>query len=433
MTRAHAAVELRSWALFALSTAALAGGVTGVLVKNVFGSNVDGLYLNLAVGLVTGGIPLANLFSVFWSRFSQGRPKVRLLSRLQLAFAAFLLLIAAVPVSKPGMALFVLGVVAAQACWAGVVAVRAVVWRSNFARLERTRFTANTLAVVSLVTAAAGIAIGTLLDLNTGHFRWVFVTAAIAALLGTLNYGRVKVRRQRRLLESERRSMSDGRVHLRTLGRALAEDVLFRRYLLCMFTFGSGNVMFMAPLILIMTDVLELSPVTQIGIVVSIPTLLVPVTMPFWRRLLAARHIIPFRAVHSWFYVAAIAAFAAGASLERCWLLVLGSALLGTAIAGGRLGWNLGHNDFARDEQAADYMGIHMALTGVRALTMPILGVAVYETIEAHAPGRGAWVLFLPLLLSALGAAGFVVMSRRMPGATRPGQDPESPLSGTDD
>jgi hypothetical protein len=53
------------------------------------------------------------------------------------------------------------------------------------------------------------------------------------------------------------------------------------------------------------------------------------------------------------------------------------------AFAGGKLGWNLGHNDFASDDQSTLYMGIHVTLTGVRGLIAPLAGVASTSTLRA--------------------------------------------------
>ena len=69
-------------------------------------------------------------------------------------------------------------------------------------------------------------------------------------------------------------------------------------------------------------------------------------------------------------------------------------------IGGGMLGWTLGHNDFAPEEQVADYLGLHVSLTGLRGLVAPLIGVWVYWTLERAGPGLGRWALLLPLAFS---------------------------------
>ena len=93
MSRPHARIELSAWALLAVPNGVIAGAVSGVLVATVHADGVAGWVLALAVGLVTGAGPLANVSSIIWSRWSRGRDKIR--SRAQrwmfLAAAGFCL------------------------------------------------------------------------------------------------------------------------------------------------------------------------------------------------------------------------------------------------------------------------------------------------------------------------------------------------------
>ena len=91
-------------------------------------------------------------------------------------------------------------------------------------------------------------------------------------------------------------------------------------------------------------------------------------------------------------------------------LLWLGAIVKGVAYGGGVLGWNLGHHDFAPAQRASQYMGVHMMLTGIRGLLAPVIGVSLYEILEALDAGSGAWTLALCLALTLIGALGFVAM-----------------------
>jgi hypothetical protein len=81
--------------------------------------------------------------------------------------------------------------------------------------------------------------------------------------------------------------------------------------------------------------------------------------------------------------------------------------VLGIAIGGGMLGWNLGHNDFAPEERVGDYLGLHVSLTGLRGLIAPLIGVWCYGMLEAVEPGLGRWSLLLPLTVTAAGSIAF--------------------------
>jgi hypothetical protein len=94
------------------------------------------------------------------------------------------------------------------------------------------------------------------------------------------------------------------------------------------------------------------------------------------------------------------------------WLFWVGALSLGMAFAGGKLGWNLGHNDFASDDKSTLYMGIHVTLTGIRGLIAPLVGVSVYQLLESFHAGMGRFVLLFPFLLTFGGAVTFVILAR---------------------
>jgi hypothetical protein len=229
-------------------------------------------------------------------------------------------------------------------------------------------------------------------------------------------YARVRVRGHRRLVAAERAEQAGpGRRRRRDLFGILRTDHDYRRYLTCMFVFGSGNLMVVAQLVVILNEQLGLSRLQQMLITSSIPFAVIPLSIPLWARFFDRVHIVRYRAVQSWSFVAAMAAFLTGVFTARIEVLWLGAALLGTGYAGGRLGWNLGHNDFASDARATEYMGLHVTLTGVRGLLAPIAGVGAYQILQGVEEGLGIYALFLPLALTTGGAFGFVWLRSQLP------------------
>jgi len=170
---------------------------------------------------------------------------------------------------------------------------------------------------------------------------------------------------------------------------------------------GTGNLMFMAPLILVMNRELGMTSFSQIVVTAALPTLIVPLSARYWSRVLARDHVIGFRQRNSRWYVFAIVIAMAGVFVELEWVLWLAAVVLGIAIGGGMLGWNLGHNDFAPEERVGDYLGLHVSLTGLRGLIAPLIGVWVYGLLELLGPGLGRWSLLLPLTLTTIGSIAF--------------------------
>ena len=110
-------------------------------------------------------------------------------------------------------------------------------------------------------------------------------------------------------------------------------------------------------------------------------------------------------------------------------LFYLGAIIYGIAISGGVIGWNLGHNDSVSAgsnnkttqkgdaENPMDYMAVHVTLTGLRGLIMPLVGIALYQWLESRSVGLGKFALLLPLSMTSLGAILFVIFNRQNKGA----------------
>lgn len=407
MARPHAALELSVWGLMAVPMGVLSGGVAGVLVDTVFAGAAPTWVVAIAVALMTGAGPLSNVGSLGWAHFSLGRPKIPSLNRLQLMLALALATAALAPIGLPGLLVFVAAILTAQVLWCGIITIRASIWRLNYDRTARFAFAADNQAVVSLIHAVTGGTTGWLIAGNPGAFRWLLASTSICAILSLARLRRVRVRRERRLLDAERSLASDGSFRLGRYLSILRDDALYRRYMVCMMVLGMGNLMFTAPLILIMNRQLGLGTFSQVLITAALPTLIVPLSARVWSRVLAREHVIGFRRRNSRWYAFAIAVASAGVLLDLEWVLWLSAVVLGIAIGGGMLGWNLGHNDFAPEERVADYLGLHVSLTGLRGLAAPLIGVWFYGLLESLEPGLGSWSLLLPLALTTTGSIGF--------------------------
>lgn len=408
--------EMRAWSLLALALGAVEGGVAGVLVKNLFTGQVDEAWLNTAVALVAGAPALANITSFLWASMSQGRNKISFLFTLQAFTMLGLLMIAAAPVNFFGLILMTSGALVARCCWAGVTTLRATVWRANFPRAQMGVMAGRLVRAMTLVMGSTGIVLGVALNYAPDAFRYIYPMLAILGFGGALTYKRLRVRRHRILLRKERQVE---REEPKTVGpmamvRVLRDDGEFRRYMRLMFSFGGGNLAMVPVLILLMTERYGMSQLSQMLITSSIPLLVMTLSIPVWSRLLDRGHVVHYRARQSWSFVVTFLVYFLAVAIDRPEIFWLASVLHGIGMAGGVLGWNLGHNDFASPERASMYMGVHVTLTGIRGLIAPLTGVWVYHFLETWQAGYGRWVLVVPLCVTTLGAFGFVRMSRDM-------------------
>jgi len=409
--------EFVAWTFMAISIGAIEGGTAAVIIKNAFASSISSVPLNFCMAFVSGAGAYANLLSFAWTALSQGRHKVKLLVTLKALTALALIAIAFAPVSGAwaplGLFLFVAGACAGQILWSGIVNIRSGIWRANYPRRNRAAVAGAFITVHAAVLGLTAIALGALLDTQPTAFRWAYPLAALCALAAAYAYRRLRVQRHDAMLRSEKENPSNtGFRIISAFVLIVRSDRDFALYLCCMFIFGSGNLMMMAPAIAVVSERMALPQHEQMLMAAAIPMLAVPLGVRFWSRFLNKHHVIGFRARHAWSFVLASALIASGCITSLKPLLFAGAGIWGFALGGGKLGWNLGHHDFASPEQASQYMGLHMTLTGLRGLIAPLVGIAVYQVAEHQFPSSGRFALLVPLFFTTTGAFGFVLLNR---------------------
>lgn len=405
--------EMATWSTAAIMLAALEGGLAGVIVKSIFAGQAAPIWVNLAVAMVVGAPAFANILSFVFAALGHGRDKVKVMSYSMSGIGLGLLFMAIAPINATGLAVFTFGLVLSRVFWAGVVTLRASVWRMNFSREVRGRITSRLMTASSLVMAISSALIGYWLNDHPLAFRWIYPLAAIVGLVIAWVYRKTRIRGGHRLRKDENQSNSGQSGRLSAMLGILRKDPAFRHYMLAMMLFGSGNLMLMAPLIVVINEHFDLPRLQQILITSSIPLLMVAISLTSWARLIDGKHILEYRAIHSWSFVLALGSFALAAISGNTTGFWIGSVILGIAYGGAVLGWNLGHNDYSDNKDSTLYMGIHVTLTGIRGLLMPTIGVLIYQWLNSVNSALGPKALLLPFGLVVSGALLFVVLAHQ--------------------
>ncbi len=405
--------EVSTNATMAVTLGALEGGLIGVVVKTQFDGVGSPLAVNLAVALVAGAPAFANIISLWISALAEGRNRTAWVSRLKALTAVGLIVMALAPINLLGLWLITLAMIASRLAWAGVITLRAAIWRANFPRHVRAQITGRITVIYSMVIAIVAGLIGLSMSWWPESWRVLFPLTGLLGLLAAYRYQDTRIRLGARLRrrEIEQRETRRGG-QLRASLRILREDRWYRRYMLTMFAFGSGNLMVIALLVIVLNEQFGFSRFEQVLITTTLPLFTLSFFTPVWARLLDGGHILDYRARQGWVFVLTLGLFMIATAGGWAWVFWLGALSLGAASAGGKLGWNLGHNDFASDDQSTLYMGIHVTLTGIRGLLAPLIGVATYQYLESLTPGGGRWVMVLPFTLTLGGAITFVVLAR---------------------
>lgn len=416
MARANYRREALAALFLPFALAATEGAIVSVLVRVAYEGRVDRVLLNLAVGVLAAAPAMANITSFVWVRLSHGVRKIPFMNALQIGLLASVLVVAASPRNGAGLAMTTLAVVAGRMCWAGLVTVRSTVWRYNYPREVRAQITGKFATIQVLALSLLGLGLGQAMDLDERAFRVLLPVGVLLAGIGVWHYAHIRVRHEGALLASERRGRLQGGASLNpwSLVRTLLADRPFARFMSAQFLLGLGNMMAMAPLVLVLREQFELGYLAGILIASSIPLGLMPVFIPAWARLLDHTHIVRFRTIHSWAFLANLALMVVGVWLGQLWLVVLAAIVKGAAFAGGVLAWNLGHLDFAPPGRESQYMGVHVTLTGVRGALAPMIGVTIYTMAASSGFGlhAGAWTYGLCLVIASCGTAAFFALAR---------------------
>ncbi len=428
MLRATYARELVSWIFLPVMLGAIEGGTIAVVVKKSF-SNVDGISpiaLNIAIAILTAAPNFANLTSFIWAALARGRAKVPFISALQLATSILVGLIAFAPHNQFGLIMIATLVVLARTCWTGVITLRSAVWRNNYPSASRATIAGKMATMQSLMLAVAGWIVGEAMDWDSNSFHVVFPLLAFVGITGNQIYRKVRLRGQRRLARAELAGRAGPSFSLmptsmlaafirsmREVATTLQDDKLYRGFMGWMFVFGFGNLMYIAPLTIVLSDQFHVSYAEGIMITTTIPLIVMPIAIPLWAKLLDRTHIIHFRAIHGWTFVAGTLAMWLATYLPAFWLFYVSSVLLGVGFAGGILAWNLGHQHFAPAHKDGQYMAVHVTLNGLRGVIAPIVALWIFEWTRRKELDTSI-VFAICVAVNSIGVLGFMAMGRSL-------------------
>lgn len=420
MARPNYAAEMRHTTLWGLFANLIDGSFSSIVVAKTFGVPV-------LIPIVWATPMLAHLFSFVWGIVVRGQPKVRTFVILAACAIAGAGSIAFTPSDwyPWGGWLF-----AAQIAWSriflsGLVTVRTSMWKSNYPHSHRARIAARIQALNAFLLLVIGAAVSLLFDQHAEYYRLVYPALAFIGVCALLPLRRIRVRRERselrRLRAAQAPALADGRVlgglahSVREAASILRRDRAFARYCTAQYLLGSANFMVDPVLTVFVTQSLKLGYFSSYLLMEQIPTILSVLTIHRWAPLFDRVGVLRFRVVNSAFWLGSVllagsalflhkstAPFAAVLAIG---VLVLARVINGVGRGGGAIAWNLGHLHFAGRHDAELYMGIHVALTGLRGLIMPFVGAALYQLV-------GPVVMLLGVILAAAAVAAFHQLAR---------------------
>jgi MFS family permease len=375
------------FALRAALVGAVAGGV-GMLLQNIATSILHAGPWQLA--LLTSLDGAGMILAFFWGGFAARRPKMPLVFWPRVFAAAVFFAL-----SWVGSPLLFCALVGTMGLVGNIGAPAAAgITSSNYPARLRGMISGFTQRWAMLISVSVGVVGAEILQRHGWLYRGILPVGGLFALAGALIFLRVKVRGEGHLEEP---GPEEPPFRPFAAFEVLARDGLFRTYMFDFFFFGLANLMMLPVIYIILRDDFgaDFREIQWTNVIIPAATGIA--TAGFWGRVIDRSNPVSMRAWMNVVWVVLPLSYLLAPrhpvdlgflTLKPVHFIWFGSFVQGSVAAGQGLVWTLGTNYFARREDVPLYQGVHIGLTGVRALVGPFLGPAYVALFDVPKDGR---------------------------------------------
>ena len=415
MSRRNYVAELRHTLCWGIVTGAVDGSIAGIVASKTF-------HASETITTIVWALPaIMCILNVLWSVLVRGRrrlgPYVGLVVGARLSGAS----IGLTPANWAHSAwVFAAQVALIHLFLSGLITVRTTIWHANYPHTHRARITGRLTAVRMLLALLTGAILSSVFDWNPAAYRILYPLVGALGVLAVRPLRRMRVRGealQNRRFAEYVATANGGRPHalaaiwtgLRESAAILYLDAPYREYMVGMFVLGLANFIVEPLLLNILTKRFAFSYLHSAIYMTAVPTVVMLLGIRQWAPLFDRVGVLHFRVYNSvvWLiaHLGVLAAMLVAAAhvpfaFPAAMVVLLGARVVnGLGNAGGTIAWNLGHMHFAREHQTELYMGIHVALTGVRALITPFLALLCARFIGDGAFAVAVALAFISYLL----------------------------------
>jgi len=421
LTQPNCAAELRHMSLWGVVIGAAEASMVSVVASKTFGAS------RLLTTIVWALPLLVNVFNLAWATVIQGRPRKPV---FLLIAGGGLLAIASTGLTSShwrpwGGWAFAAQVGLTHFFLSGLVTVRTTIWRANYPQELRAQIASRLQTLNLLISVLTSAALSLVFNRRPEYYRLVYPAVALLGALSLLPLRRLRIRGERaslgrfwrraQLLNGNGQAALGLRASLAEGLAILRRDRLFAEYMQAQFLLGSANFFTDPILVNLLTKEVDFDYFGAQSLMYLLPVTVLLLSIQFWAPLFDGAGVLRFRVYNSLCWTASYGCTLAAVAMLHLGTpppmipamatLFIGRMLNGVARGGGTLAWNLGHLHFAPEEQTEIYMSIHVALTGVRGLLMPLLGWWCYSHL-----GWGS--LAIALLLASVASAMFARAAR---------------------
>lgn len=419
----------RYTAHYHVPAAGLEGLVAGVftlndvILRKTFGASA------LVIMLVVMAQPVSQLLAIVWGNLMEGRPKRPFILGLG-GIGRIALLGVALATSTLA---FAVPVVVSIALATAIIPALNALYQTNYSDRERGRIYGWVVSITALATIAGSLAAGALMDVHADYYRLIYPLAGLLGLGGIYSYYRIVHRTKQAVITASPRPslripggpgevlgvMSDW---LREVGGAMKnplrgtvtlfrEDPDFFRFEVAYMVYGLAFMLLQPVFPIFLVDEIKVH-YSQAAIARGFVFWgVISLAAPLFGRLLDRWNAVVLSTIG--FAILVLAPL--GLALSHSIWPVYGSfAIWGLGLAPIQIAWTMGPILFARNRDAATYMGVHVTMVGVRGLVGNPLGLLLLETVGSRVAFGVASALF------ALSAILMWRLNRRMAAAGAP-------------
>ena len=423
LTRTNYIAELRQLSLWGMVAGAVEGSMASVVVSKTFAAS------SLLTSIVWALPILMFVLNIVWSTVIRGRPRK---PAFFLIAIGGLLGVASIGLAssewKPwGGWMFAGQIGLTHLFLSGLVTLRTTMWKVNYPPQHRAKIAGRLQTVRMLLSVLTAAVLGLLFNRQPESYRWIYPCVALIGVCSLVPLRRLRMRGEPTELKQFRRhfaQLNGGQEQtrnrlwsgIREVGTILRTDRSFARYMVAQFFLGSANFFTDPILVNVLTKQLRFDYFNSQLFMYVIPISMLMISIRFWARYFDRVGLLRFRIYNSAFWVGSYMCVTLSMAIiglcgQSCLvpaiaILLIGRIMNGLGRGGGAIAWTIGHLHFAREHQIELYMGIHVALTGLRGLLMPLLGwitnyyfgwasfvIALTFAVIAHLMFRGMAVI----------------------------------------
>lgn len=284
------------------------------------------------------------------------------------------------------------------------VQARAAIWHANYPAGTRGGIVSRNFILQTILMAAFAQSVGAALDLSRESYRLIYVVGAVSFFIAGRQFRQIRVRRESLRLRRDARNRQ--RVHPLAVLGVLRRDRRFAWYMTLQMILGGANLMVLPLVPKILTDVFGVSYSSGNLALVAAPQIAQLLTIPALGGLFDRTSIFRFRALGAVVAASSRGVLGGAVVFVTMPLLILSQFILGASQSFGRLAWSMGHMAFGGEDDTHLYMGAHLLLTGLRGMTMPFVGIFLYNS------GLGMDLIWMVCALQSVAALGYWATTR---------------------